>query len=122
MRADLVQGLREAVCGVERLPGRFVVAGFGSAGSVAFGLGLMGLPVSAAGATFVPSQNDPDSNREASFFSGSATLQHTVASPIVAELGEVELMLDGGVRWSGRMPEQGKVGIGMTIAIQIEIR
>ena len=39
-----------------------------------------GQAFSAGNATFVPSQNDPDANRESSFLNGSATLQHTVAA------------------------------------------
>lgn len=39
-----------------------------------------GQPFAAGTATFVPSQNDPDENRESSFLNGSATLQHTVAA------------------------------------------
>ena len=39
-----------------------------------------GQPYEAGGATFVPSQNDPDANRESSFLIGSASVQHTVAA------------------------------------------
>ena len=39
-----------------------------------------GQPYEAGGATFVPSQNDPDANRESSFLIGSAAVQHTVAA------------------------------------------
>jgi iron complex outermembrane receptor protein len=39
-----------------------------------------GQAFTAGSATFVPSQNDPDANRESSFLNGSATLQHTVAA------------------------------------------
>ena len=39
-----------------------------------------GQAFTAGTATFAPSQNDPDANRESSFLNGSATLQHTVAA------------------------------------------
>ena len=38
-----------------------------------------GLPFIGGSATFVPSANDPDSNRRSSFLNGSAAVQHTVA-------------------------------------------
>ena len=38
-----------------------------------------GLPFSGGGATFVPSANDPDSDRKSSFVNGMATVRHTVA-------------------------------------------
>ena len=68
-----------------------------------------GQSFSAGNATFVPSQNDPDANRESSFFNGFATLQHTVAAGTTYRVSYQAVdthraFLDGPLGGSGREP------------------